>query len=254
MKIVPALLQILIVLLSILLTNCNDKRQNNIETIGKESMKTIHTAPATVKEEVVLTKESKPLDSIKKVNCLHTNLSEAFNFEITIETKKLSDRKYDSYILKIVPITKSAERLQAIYINADSYYDEDFSSCQHVRSYSTDFNNTMEVQDHDYGDFVVADYNFDLKDDFAIKRDPGFNTGPEYDYFLQTEDTDFVKNKFLSNSVVYFPDKIDAEKHQLVSWLHAGACHLGKHVYQFNSKTETWKELSHELTNICEKN
>lgn len=45
------LLQILIVLLLILLTNCNGKRQNNIEVINEGNVKEIHVDSIVVEED-----------------------------------------------------------------------------------------------------------------------------------------------------------------------------------------------------------
>ena len=112
-------------------------------------------------------------------------------------------------------------------------------NCENVRSYSTNVNDTLIALDNDYGDLIIADFNFDNKDDFAIKRNSGGNGGPEYDYFLQSSNNNFIKNSYLSDSLVFFPSEISKEKKCLMTLVHAGVCHMGKHIYHYDSMNKT---------------
>lgn len=72
------------------------------------------------------------------------------------------------------------------------------------RSYLTGFNEKKEIIDGDEGDLVVSDFNFDGNTDFGLKSDLT-HSGVKYDYYLQTNDCNWVLDTFLTNNFYGFP-------------------------------------------------
>ena len=120
-------------------------------------------------------------------------------------------------------------------------------------SYSTKFNSNMKVVDNYYGDIVVADLNFDGKEDIAVTNDSGGNGGTFYSYFTQADSNTFILDEFLTDSMSYFPTKINDGKRMRVTYAHAGVCGLGETVYQLDQKAKRWKRKRHRLIDVCDK-
>lgn len=175
--------------------------------------------------------------------CLHKKLSKNFNFEINLKRINESDCE-----ISLIVIDKETEKnIQIIKLNSDFIFEKDFKDCSTVRSYSTGINKRLVAEDNDYGDFIVADFNFDGKEDFAIKKDSGGNGGPFYFYYLQNNNSKFLMDKFLSESVEFFPIIINSRKKTLTTLVHANAYQQGKTIFKYNPKNRKWKILSKTL-------
>jgi len=119
---------------------------------------------------------------------------------------------------------------------------DSFDDCKNVKSYSTKVNSELPIGGgNDSGNFIVADFNFDGLEDFAIKRDPGGNGGPLYAYFLQAEDKKFYKSSYLSNLVEFFPIEINTIKKTITTLVHANAYQKNKRTFKYNPETKKWK-------------
>jgi hypothetical protein len=127
-------------------------------------------------------------------------------------------------------------------------YGQEFQDFQKARSFITGENKHRKVVDNDYGDFIIADFNFDGKDDMALVNDLGGNGGRFYSYYIQQKDNKYLLDPFLTDSMIYFPKKIIKPQKELITYVHAGACGLGKHRYKLTTK---WTILSHQTINIC---
>ncbi|RDC64236.1 XAC2610-related protein [Adhaeribacter pallidiroseus] len=188
-------------------------------------------------------------------DCLQTGLSDNFNFRI-ITIKGLNEDSLVHTIkleLLIIDKIKNVE-VQKIEFNAEETFDADFDDCSNIRSYVTGLNETDEAPDNDYGDFIVADFNFDDKEDFAIKKYwAGGSSGPVYNYYIQDRAGKFVKDSYLSEEVEFFPSKFDKKRTSLQVIVPVGACSIAKHVYSFNTRINKWKEKSHRLKSYCKK-
>lgn len=101
-------------------------------------------------------------------------------------------------------------------------YSKDFVDPNHCRSYLTNFNITADAIDHDFGDFIVGDFNFDGYEDFAIKIEAGGNGGPFYKYYLGNE-YGFQNDKFLNDNFPHFIDSMNPTTKVISSSIHAGA-------------------------------
>jgi hypothetical protein len=102
----------------------------------------------------------------------------------------------------------------------------------------------MQVLDWDYGDIIVADFNFDDKDDFAIKKGEGGNGGPAYDYYIQNSDSTFILDKFLSDKLSCFPNHFNKTKKTLTTICRSTAVSVVETVYRYDALTNKWSVIS----------
>ena len=162
-------------------------------------------------------------------------MSNKFDIKTTIQRFKKNDFP-DSCIITAFITSKSNLEIQKIIITSDYLLgDSSFILCNNVRSYITNKNVNVEVVDNDYGDLIVADFNFDGCDDFAIKREEGGNGGPLYNFYIQDENG-FHLDDFLSNSVIFFPTYFDKNKKTLTTLVHANAYQLRETIYKLRKK------------------
>lgn len=176
--------------------------------------------------------------------CTYENLSKIFNFKVIPIPKK------EDIITINVEITEkeNSKKVQTVTIECDGFYLDSFDDCKKVKSYSTGINDKLPIGDeNDSGNFIVADFNFDGIEDFAVKRDPGGNGGPLYAYFLQGDDKVFYKSSYLSNTVVFFPIEINPKKRTLTTYLHANAYQKNRRIFKYNPKTKKWKCIYDKL-------
>jgi len=191
-------------------------------------------------------------DSLTKTECEHLNLSGEFDIKINFERHTNTKEHHDSCIVKLFLIDKTTKKIiDSLSVSSHFYFSDVFMNCKNVISYSTKINLDKQVVDNYYGDIIVADLNFDNKDDIAVINDSGGNGGTFYSYYLQGTDKQFTLNKFLTDSMTYFPSKINSKSNTLITYVHAGACGLVEHIYQLNKRTNNWKQKSHKILDIC---
>lgn len=171
---------------------------------------------------------------------MHTDLSRQFDigmaFKLYVDTissfytgsafvrLQIKDKLTDEVIDRIF--------LRPVYLY--SYYEDKNA----VMSYTTGFNADWEVADNFFGYLVVADLNFDGKDDISVICEGGGNGGPLYAFYIQTDDRKFVMNNYLTTNMQYFPTEIDSLRRQLTTYAHASAYSLYKCIYQQDSITD----------------
>jgi len=183
--------------------------------------------------------------------CIHTKLSRQFDYKITIvgathtdTSFNITSRKNASVVLEVY--TKHHKKLiQKIILKTDVLLEDTYDNCDNVRSYVTGQNKNKEALDNEYGDFVVADLNFDGKEDLAIKYDSGGNAGPIYTFYVQQDSMHFKKDVFLSEKMLFFPIDMDSKSKTLTTHAHADAYGYYQSVFRYNSKTKKWKRSEH---------
>lgn len=177
--------------------------------------------------------------------CVHKNLSK--DFDISVAITRFGDKPLDETQVNITIQKKSGEgKAQEIEFVSESLFEESYTSCDAVMSHTTGVNKDLKVIDNDYGDIVVADLNFDSREDLAIKREEGGNGGPLYFFYLQNKDGLFETDDFLTDKVVYFPFVIDAKKKRLITLVHANDYQMNETVFELKGK-KNWKEVSNRL-------
>lgn len=153
---------------------------------------------------------------VKHSKITYKNLSELINFQVDF-TRFNSSQIVDSCVIKMRLIDKNTNKpMQTILLTSTFFIDENaFMNNENSRSYSTGYNKNKAVVDWDYGDIIVADFNFDNKDDFAVKKEVGGNGGPHYQYYIQKADTSFILDNYLTNNLNCFPNSFDYDKKTL---------------------------------------
>ena len=185
-------------------------------------------------------------------NCEQTNLSN--QFDISIDFQRYVDTiETDQFCLIKVFIKDKLSKsiIDSFTIKSSFIYSFMFLCCDSMTSYTTNFKADREIVDNYFGDIVVADLNFDGYDDIAVVHDGGGNGGPLYNFYMQTNNRKFLKDNFLTDFVEFFPSKINNKNKTLTTYVHAGVCGLGEHIYKFDKKKNIWKEKSHRIINIC---
>lgn len=173
--------------------------------------------------------------------CLHKNLSKEFNFEIKVRKIKIPNEMIDSNSVNVVVYNKISNSKQEFNFGSNFLFEKTFINCKTVRSYSTGINRDAEILDNEFGDLVIADFNFDNRDDFAIKNDSGGNGGPTYNFYIQDKNNKFTLDKFLTREMEFFPTKIFQKSKKLITYVHASAYQLSKNTFEYNVKTKKWK-------------
>ncbi len=174
-------------------------------------------------------------------NCFYSDLSNEFSISTKLKTIENIDGIHDSSIV-IIEITNKKDTTTTYKIQLSSIFfmDQEFTNCGNIRSYSIENEYQNEVIDNDYGDLIIADFNFDNKDDIALIRDSGGNGGPLYNFYIQSDSFQFKLDFYLSNNVIYFPQNIDQELQELKTIVHANAYQMCETIYSYNKRLDKW--------------
>lgn len=232
--------KLLSLLITISLYSCANEHAN------KQTVLTVNTpASVGIKSNYFLSASQ---------NCRYDSLSPDFILELfyqyyvdTIETR-------DSPIIHLTVKDRVTNTvLDSFQVPAGYYYFSGaFTSCNTAVSYATGYNVNPEPVDNYFGDIVVADLNFDGKEDIAVMSDGGGNSGPLYSYYMQAGGRKFLLDTFLTNRMQFFPTRIDRSRNRLITYGHAGVCHVGEHIYKYSNSS--WRRISHKQINICDEN
>lgn len=177
--------------------------------------------------------------------CVHNDLSKALTI-VTTAKRVHQDQSFDSARITIRIIDKSSRRLlQEISLISSELYAEDYTHCRLVRSYSTGKDARKIVIDNDYGDIIVADLNFDSREDLAVKTENN-NGGTDYTFYTQTKDKKFVLDRYLTDSVYSFPWKINRSKRTLTTMVSAGV-RDALTTYHLDSRTNSWTRVKRRV-------
>jgi len=190
--------------------------------------------------------------------CYHTDLMNDLDVETDIRRivywPKDNDALEDSFLVKVNFYNKETKNwMQTIKFGAIHFYSDAYFDCKAVRSYSTGKNKNAMIYDYDFGDVVVADLNFDSKEDIAIKYDSGGNGSPVYRFYLQNEDGKFVFNRYMTDSIGSFPYLILPENKLLITKIHHSSESEFKTTFKYNEKTRKWKKIEAKVVQWDEK-
>ena len=179
--------------------------------------------------------------------CLHADVSG--QFVVRTHFRRINE---DLSIVVVAILDKvSGQTKDSVSYRSAYRFDKVFEDCKSVLSYRPVSRDSTNSHDEKVGDLIVADFNFDGLDDFALIKDSQGGSDPLYDFYLQGEMGRFQKDRFLSERMEIFPSQIDTANQQLVTYNFAGYCLLGKHVYSYNAKTKSWRQKSRELIHVC---
>lgn len=185
----------------------------------------------------------KILPNEKIFKCYHDNLSKQFDIDLKVKHTE------DSAAINISILDKkSLSMLTELNIQSGYLGSLLFTKCNEVRSYTAGINKNKEVVDNSFGDFVVADFNFDGLDDLAVAIDMGGNGGYIYRYYLQTDKHGFNEDKFLSQTMIFFPTEFNKQNKTLKTIVHASAGSVCESKYKFYNGS--WQEVERKFVGI----
>jgi hypothetical protein len=231
---------------SVILFDCNSKQKTQKPVEDSVRVDSVHPPPLVELEE--LPEEKREYDSSVQNHFMFKNLSRQFNVELNISRFIEGDHLHDSCIARAILFDKKSKHiLDSVFVTSLFFYRNYFNNAHHAVSYSTRVHVFKQIVDNYAGDLIVDDLNFDGRDDVVMINDMGGNNGPFYSYFIQQADQKFILDKYLTDSVTYFPAEINRKRKTLTTYENAGACCVGKQVYQFDSAKQQWKQIKHVI-------
>jgi hypothetical protein len=175
--------------------------------------------------------------SLRAQSITYSNLSYTYIYKITVV--KGSD-DYDCQ-LRLYVFKRDGKQLQEIDVDAGSLYDSDaFKSNKNSRSYITGKGRNVPVEDFDFGDLIIADLNFDGKEDIAVKSGLSADAGPYYAFYTQRNDGCFYADNYLTNYVASFPKYINAKAKTVTTQIQTTYSPTGKKTFKYDVKTKKW--------------
>lgn len=196
-------------------------------------------------------------DKVLKLNdnkniSITENLTLLKNFTFKFSTSKIQDENgSEKQKIKINLKNNETNKIQEINFtpkllmtqfdgsppNSISYFDKEQSI---IKSY----------QEIESGRMLIAlDVNFDGLEDFAIINYQGSNGGPQYAYYVQKANKQFVLDSYLTENVRFFPFEINKNKKTLTIVHPSGCCQIQTYKFQIQSNGE-WKSIYSNLENI----
>jgi hypothetical protein len=245
---------IILSVLALLVGSCvqsNTKKQAETinQTISLDTVKETNDVPESYSEQPSYVSVLQ-----NTLKCKHTKLSKQFDIDLTVEhyLDTVTYGKYHehSIFVKLLIKDKKTQKLldSILFVPGVGRYSYIDCKCNDVASYSTGVNVKSKTAGEG-GILVVADLNFDGKDDIALINDMGASNGPYYAFFIQNNDNKFIKNDFLTDEVMLFPYEIDSRRRQFTTgWVTGTGC--GHHIYQFYPHTNKWREIRSEWIGI----
>lgn len=161
----------------------------------------------------------------KSPNCKNkshslNNISPVFNFIITITKYKEDAPDVPTELLIEIQNKQNSVIVDKIHFKPECLFSG--ISDNECASYI----NKQETKEGigDYHKFIVADLNFDGKEDFAIINYEGSNAGPQYAYYIQNKIGKFEQSNDLTDNMRFFPVEINNEDKSLKISHPVGCC------------------------------
>lgn len=107
------------------------------------------------------------------------------------------------------------------------------------------FKNGLKIQEgiENYHNLIIADFNFDNLEDFAILYDSGGNGGPVYSYYFQDKMGKFNLNDKFPLNQGPFPKNINNTNHTLTISLPISCCKIETTIFNLKENGE-WEMIS----------
>jgi len=227
---------------SIAIFACRPKSPKNLPLNKSTQSDTIRKVPTSQIQQIQ--EDKRVYDSVIRKQFLRRNLSRQFDIHLRIVRFLEKDHIHDSCMVTASLIDKKSKIIMdSVFLTSNLFFTNYFDNSFHMISYSTNVGAFKEVADNYAGDLIIADLNFDGRDDIALINDMGGNGGSFYSYFIQQPDRKFILDRYLTDSMVYFPSDFNKKRKTLTTYVHSGVSWMGKHVYQFDATKREWKRI-----------
>lgn len=191
---------------------------------------------------------------LPSVKYVYDSLSFMYDYKVLINRDTTTfGREEPKVALKIYVRNKEEILIDSILTDSFFFERNDYTTEGEVRSYVTGFNVNRAIRDNFYGYLVIADFNFDNLEDFAVMREFQSNAGPLYEFYIQNEEKEFEVDTFLTNTVAYFPVKIDTQYNEIETSVRVWDGAVYYSVYEWRVKTKKWIENSTVLIDFTER-
>lgn len=185
------------------------------------------------------------------MTCVYKDLSHKYDFHLKFFRVRENKDDYEKIVFKVVILNKISSRI-VDSISATTFCSlHFFDNCMNARSFITGASKDRAVIDGDHGDIVVADFNFDSREDIAIVNDCMSNAGRRYNFYLQDRNGRFYIDSYLTDKVSFFPE-INNEERTLVRWLRNGVCGSREDTYRFDIENGVWRRISYKFSDWCD--
>ncbi len=172
---------------------------------------------------------------------MHANILDGYT--ITTSLKRFENRyktAVDSCQANIIITSlKTGNEVGNIEFYGSKWGEDVYTDCSRIHVYK-ELDQSPDP-DKDYGDLIVADFNFDGMPDIAYRR--GFGKRGEsfsvFNYFIQTRKGTFERSD-LNFSMPIFPHVIDNQEKVLKSLYPESATELIEITYTWNAEKATW--------------
>jgi hypothetical protein len=209
-----------------------------------------------IESDVNIENNSQNSDSvyIDSKKCDLDFLSHQFDISYQVDFNKSIEYNLNSCSISIIVKDKqNGKTRDSIYLQGDYMGRTILENCDDVSSFSTAYKSKhSNPVDNFYGDIVVADFNFDNRDDIAVVSSSGGNGGPQYNFYMQTKNGKFEFDEFLSSAVAHVPRLIDNKTRTLTIYSRVNAFQMLKRMYQLPVKTRAWIIVSSEYIDTAE--
>lgn len=163
-------------------------------------------------------------------------VSSKFTFSITAR-KFRENSKVASEVNVYIGDKKNPDQVVHLIFTPEYWMKNDLTAVSYLNKTAI-----SEGVEHYHG-FIVADYNFDGLEDFAVLNYEGGNGGPLYAYFLQDRQGHFSREPAFPLQEGVFPKKIDPKTKTLTISGPVGCCSINTAVYQLKANNK-WTMIS----------
>jgi hypothetical protein len=180
------------------------------------------------------------------------NLTLFKNFIFKFSISKFEDENgNEEQKIKINLVNKQTNKIQEIdFIPKSLVIKFDVRSSNCISYFDMEKLIINSYQEIEGGNMLIAlDVNFDGLEDFAIINYQGSNGGPQYAYYVQKPNKQFVLDSYLTETVRFFPFEINKNKKILTIIHPSGCCQIQTYKFQIQPNGE-WKNIYSNLEDI----
>ena len=249
-KIIAALLIIIILMIAVYRFQRNQNDPIKASSIN-ENEKISRTYP-----EISKSKPKQNAEKLKDTMVILSfkDLSKVYNYKIIDRYYCNNSLNYYDSILRVIKVyNKKDSLIQRIYPNLQMtpwYYYEDKLPLRLSRSFVTGKNANYDDADNYDGEIVIADLNFDGLEDLATPVNSGADNGPHYAFYIQNKNKRFEYNSYLTEHVMWFPEKINDSLMTFTSTVPCTVIGLWYQTFKYDTTMKKWSRIKNYIVDI----